>query len=860
MLGRFGLKTILVGGAMVGATLPAIVLGLGSARAVRDGVIAQATVRYQLLAEQLAQQYAEFLASHLRAVTTVAAQVAALEPLSLNQSTLGPVLARMRPAYPEFSAVVVVNASGQVVAAEPAITPEGRSTIGADVSDRAWFREMAGTRRGTVDRMVVTSGVRGVLVVSVYAPILDAQGTFRGAVAAGLDLEAIQAIADTVGLGRSGYAQVATAQGLALAHRDRRFVAEQQDFSRLPIWPLVTASATGQVPRYVGLAGDERIAGFATVPEVGWKIWVNQQRSEVEDEVRTATRGVLLLTALTLLGALGVAVVVAARIARPIEALTRAAEATAAGRETQAGPAGGPREVVALASAFGEMVKKETAARVALEGQLAETAALLEIARVVGGTTDLSEALRRICRELARLTGADTVAAYVAEPERGVFRPTAAYHVPKDLLAALTTATVPLAEQDAHARLFTEGKVIWSDDVPHDPRLVSSMFRRFPHQSGLLIPLVLDGRVSGTFYLVWWTARRRFEPAALATLQAVGQQVGALLRSARLHEETRAREREATRLYQTTQRLTKSLNVEEIMDQIAEGALELLEADASGIYEHDAERQGLVFRRGLRLDPALTRDLVLAPGEGVAGRAYSERRPVWTADRAADRALDYAPASGALVETRAPRAYLAVPIVSRDAVHGVLVAYFFAPHAFAPREVQLLSTLADQAAIAIDNAGLYTRLERRLARLRALTRVNQLISSSLQLDQVLREIAKAAAELTGAAVASFWVVDETTQTLEIRAFSDEAMGADQVFRRARFGEGSAGWVAQHRVPMSADNAFTDGRVGGLDWWRRHGLRAVYTRPVIREGALLAVLSLNGTRPFRFDAEDEELID
>src|SRR5262249_5878470 len=409
-------------------------------------------------------------------------------------------------------------------------------------------------------------------------------------------------------------------------------------------------------------------------------------------------------------------------------------------------------------------------------------------------------------------------------------------------------------------RLFAEGQVVWSDDVASDARFVSAMFRQFPHQSGVLIPLVLDGRVSGTFSPVWWTERRGSEPTALATLPAVGQQVGALLRGARLHEETRAREREATKLFETTRHLTKSLNVEEVMDQIVERALELLEADAAGIYEYDAGRQGLVFRRGLRLDPELTRDLVLAPGEGVAGRAYAERRPVWTADRAADPTLRHGPAAGDPVRARAPRAYLAVPIVSRDAVHGVLVVYVLEPHAFTPREVQLLSTLAHQAAIAIDNAGLYARLERRLARLRALTRVNQLISSSLQLDQVLHEIAKAAAELTGAAVASFWVVDEASQTLEIRAFSDETIGADQRFRRARFGEGSAGWVAQHRGPMTADDAFPDGRVGGLDWWRRHGLKSVYTLPVIREGALLAVLSLNGTRPFRFDAEDEELID
>src|SRR5688572_581429 len=165
--------------------------------------------------------------------------------------------------------------------------------------------------------------------------------------------------------------------------------------------------------------------------------------------------------------------------------------------------------------------------------------------------------------------------------------------------------------------------------------------------------------------------------------------------------------------------------------------------------------------------------------------------------------------------------------------------------------------------------GTYTGLEvggavgasrRRLARQRLLTGLNRLISASLDMDDVLKAIAQAAATLMGAAVASFWVADEASQTLELRAFSNEVMGAGQTFRRARFGVGSAGWVAANRQPMRADDAFTDGRVGGLDWYREHGLKSTYTTPVIADGQIVAVLSLNGRQPFRFSAYDHSLLD
>jgi hypothetical protein len=61
-----------------------------------------------------------------------------------------------------------------------------------------------------------------------------------------------------------------------------------------------------------------------------------------------------------------------------------------------------------------------------LESRLRETAALLAVARVASATTEFGEALRLICRELARLTGAETVASYVRQAEAGELRPVAA--------------------------------------------------------------------------------------------------------------------------------------------------------------------------------------------------------------------------------------------------------------------------------------------------------------------------------------------------------------------------------------------------------------------------------------------------
>jgi PAS domain S-box-containing protein len=195
-----------------------------------------------------------------------------------------------------------------------------------------------------------------------------------------------------------------------------------------------------------------------------------------------------------------------------------------------------PCEPAELVSAVKGLVRLREA-----EAALRTRDSLLAIARVVGGTVDTTEALRLVCRELARLTGADTVGVHLLNRDRDELRPVAGYRIPKDALDVL--ARSPVSRQPFWPAVVRSGEVVWSDDVLHDERFEFHLFRAVPHQSGLVIPLVVDGEVGGTFYLVWWKTRRRVDPSEAVMLQTIGQQVGVLLRNARLIEEAEVRRR-----------------------------------------------------------------------------------------------------------------------------------------------------------------------------------------------------------------------------------------------------------------------------------------------------------------------------
>ena len=153
----------------------------------------------------------------------------------------------------------------------------------------------------------------------------------------------------------------------------------------------------------------------------------------------------------------------------------------------------------------------------------------------------------------------------------------------------------------------------------------------------------------------------------------------------------------------------------------------------------------------------------------------------------------------AWVERLKTYAIVAAPLVYRERLIGVIwVDKDKTTGAFTIVDCELLGLFADQAATALENARLYETLEARLSRLQILTHLNQVVSSSLDMDKVLSEIARAATKLMEVPFVAFWIADESAHTLERCAVSDECLD-DFALRQMPFGQG-VGWVAAHRRP------------------------------------------------------------
>jgi len=476
---------------------------------------------------------------------------------------------------------------------------------------------------------------------------------------------------------------------------------------------------------------------------------------------------------------------------------------------------------------------------------------LVRAGQVVMAGLDLPDILSRLIAEASRISGAPHVAVLLRDEGSHTLR----------LAAAMGAALPPNHElsmgQSISGLVAERGEAIYVANVADDPR---NSIPENDRAAGIVAYLGLPIRAAGPVLgvLVFKTIEPRvFDPDELAVLTSFAHQAAIAIENARLYSALEDRVKRLDTLTGLNRLISDSLDVDRILKQIARAAAALMNAGLVIVWSADEGRQ-LIHARASSNDEPLTEypQRVRPFGEGVVGKMALDRRPRTVADVEKDGQERL----GQWFQDRGFRSGVALPILRGNRLLGALSLVFREPLKPNIEDDPLLQALIDQAAIAIEHGRLYANLEERVSQLKTVTRLNRLISSSLDSDRVLQKIAEAAAQLPGATVASIWLVREETRTLEVVSFSDPVMDADWPVRTMSFEQGLNGWVARHGRVLNVPDAFTDDRFIESDWWRTHGLSSYLGVPVIVDGVLLAVLALNGSEPFQFDPEDERLLE
>ncbi|MEE8465640.1 MAG: GAF domain-containing protein, partial [Dehalococcoidia bacterium] len=384
-----------------------------------------------------------------------------------------------------------------------------------------------------------------------------------------------------------------------------------------------------------------------------------------------------------------------------------------------------------------------------------------------------------------------------------------------------------------------------------------SLGQKYGFQAVLIVPLLANDKSLGTL-IVMDKRARRFTDDEISLLTAFADQASLALEKARLLNEAEARERQAIQLYEVTTQLASNHDLESVLDLITEQAVELSGGRGGMILRYDEAKGGLVVATMHNIKPEI-QDVLVRPGEGNAGRAYAERRAVWTNDLMGDSSVVYSDEdSEKLVRGQGSDfgvvGVVAAPIMIQDEVYGILDVLFDKHREFTAENINLVQNLADSAAVAINNARFIAETQQardeaegREKEATQLQEVTAQLASSQDLDGVLELIATKAVELLGCQGSAIFEYDPVRGGLvavKTQNFLSEMV--QSLFFRP--GEGTPGTAFQQRKPIWTTDRFVDPSFANSETTtetaaRNAGVRGAASVPIIIRGEPYGVLNI-----------------
>ncbi|MBI4972376.1 MAG: GAF and ANTAR domain-containing protein [Candidatus Omnitrophica bacterium] len=151
--------------------------------------------------------------------------------------------------------------------------------------------------------------------------------------------------------------------------------------------------------------------------------------------------------------------------------------------------------------------------------------------------------------------------------------------------------------------------------------------------------------------------------------------------------------------------ITSDLYLEDILRLIVTATAELLGSNICSLMLVDEKTQGLVVRATQSISEEYNKKPPLKIGEGIAGKAAKENRPITVKDVTKEKEYKHKD----LAKREGLVSLLCVPMVVKGKIIGVINCYTSKPHDFNENEIEVITTIANQAAVAIENTELMVK-------------------------------------------------------------------------------------------------------------------------------------------------------
>lgn len=360
--------------------------------------------------------------------------------------------------------------------------------------------------------------------------------------------------------------------------------------------------------------------------------------------------------------------------------------------------------------------------------------------------------------------------------------------------------------------------------------------------------MLVGDQVTGIIALENSDHENAFSESDVKVLSTLASSMGVALQNARLFEEVETRNSELSEsLEQQTATgdilsviASSPTDVQPVLDVVAQNAARLCEVEDVIIFRVDEDSLRVAAAIGTL--PAPTRDTLLPiRRDMVVGRVILDGKTIQVNDLEEAVETEY-PAGKPYQQTYGQRTTLATPLMREGVAIGAIYVWRDHVRPFTEKQIQLLKTFADQAAIAIENVRLFDETQRRAREMTALTEIGREISATLDLNKVLEQIATRAHSVLKARDVAIRLLEPDGSLPTV-----VAVGKYPDINKAgtlHIGEGITGYVAQTGIAEFVNFPLQDPRarvVPGTEADEQH--EAIMFAPLVLQDKVNGVMVL-----------------
>jgi phosphoserine phosphatase RsbU/P len=287
-------------------------------------------------------------------------------------------------------------------------------------------------------------------------------------------------------------------------------------------------------------------------------------------------------------------------------------------------------------------------------------------------------------------------------------------------------------------------------------------------------------------------------------------------------------------LLEVADAVNTTLDLNTLLQRVAEMLKRVIDYEIFAILLLNEKTQELRVRFQVGHPPEVAERILIKVGQGVTGRAVETRQPVLVNDVTAEYNVINA--------TPGVRSELAVPLIAKNKVIGVLDVEAPQPGAFTEEHKRLLTLFASRIAAGIENARLYTRVSRQARQLTLLTEISRELTSILNVDELLQRIADLVTRIIDYQMFSILLLDKSGTVLQHR-FSLRFKENVHLKHEVPLGVGLVGYAAQYGQAVLVPDVTKDPRYIKANPETRSELCI----PLIYKDKVIGVLDIEHTR-------------